>query len=106
MDVPGPLLGRVEGIGAKDLAVGGDDEGVVARDLVGYLRYAYGLAQRKLQGAREPRHGRRHLFAASAPAGVGLGDDEAHVVVGGSEPAQDGGGQVGCASEGYVQGTP
>src|SRR5829696_8447772 len=46
VDVPGALLGRKEGVGAKDLAVGGNDEGVVARDLVGYLRYAGGLAQR------------------------------------------------------------
>jgi hypothetical protein len=35
-----------------------------------------------------------------------LGDDEAHLVVGGYEAAQDGGGEVRCAGEGYLQGVP
>jgi hypothetical protein len=42
--------------------------------------------------------------AAPSFSGVGLGDDEAYLVVGGDEAAQDGGGEVGSACEGYLQG--
>ena len=104
MDVPGAFAGRVENVGAQYLAVGGDDEGVVRGYLPGDLRYAGGLAQGEVQGAGELRHGRRSRTAAPALAGVGLGDDEANLVVGGDEAAQNGGGEVGCAGEGYLQG--
>jgi hypothetical protein len=36
VNVPSALLGHVEDIGAENLAVGGDNEGVVARDLVAF----------------------------------------------------------------------
>ena len=54
--------------------------------------------------ARELGNGGRRGFAAPSPAGVGLGDDEAHLVLGGEEAAQDGGGELGGAGESYLQG--
>ena len=104
VDVPGAFAGRVQGIGAQYLAVGGDDEGVVRGYLPGHLGYAGGLAQGEVKGAGELRHGRRLRTAAPTFSGVGLGDDEAYLVVGGDEAAQDGGGEVGSACEGYLQG--
>ena len=104
MDVPGAFVGGVEGVWAQYLAVCGDDEGVVRGYLPGDLRYAGGLAQGEAKVAGELRHGRRLRPAAPAFAGIGLRDDEAHLVVGGDEAAQDGGGEIRGAGEGYLQG--
>ena len=104
MDVPGSVPCGVEGVWAQDLAVGGDDEGVVRGYLPGHLGHAGGLAQGEVKGAGELRHGCRLRTAAPTFPGVGLGDDEAHLVDGGDEAAQDCGGEVGSACEGYLQG--
>src|SRR5215212_4352706 len=104
VDVPGTFAGCVQSIGAQYLAVGGDDEGVVRRYLPGHLGHAGGLAQGEVKGAGELRHGRRLRTAAPTFPGVGLGDDEAYLVAGGDEAAQDCGGEVGSACEGYLQG--
>jgi hypothetical protein len=76
----------------------------VLRDLAGGFGDAGWLAEGEPEVACEVGHGGRRAFAAPATAGVGLGDDEAHFVVGGDEPAQDGGGEVGGTGESYLQG--
>ncbi len=104
MDVPGALFAGVEGVGAQYLAVGGDDQGVVVGDLLGDIRDAGWLAQGEPEVVCEAGDRRRPLFASPTPAGVGLGDDEARVVVGGGEGAKYRRGEIGRAGEGYSHG--
>jgi hypothetical protein len=102
VDVPGAQTSGVERLRAQDLAVGCDDEGVVIRDLRCDLRYSGRLAQGQPVVTREQGYGGRCLLAPAAPARVGLGDHQSHLVVGGDETTQDGGGEVGCAGESYL----
>jgi hypothetical protein len=97
--VPGAKRSRIEGVGAQDLTVRRDDEGVLGRDLVRDLADTGRLAQREARGEREfGDWSRRELSSPAAPA-VGLGDHEPHLVLRIYEAAQDGGGEGRGAGE-------
>ncbi len=62
------------------------------------------MEQGQPQVACEFGRGGRLSLATPTSARVGLGDNETHLVVGGDEAAQDGGGEIGGTGESYLQG--
>ena len=68
MDVPGALGSGVEGVGAQDLAEGGDNQGVVRGDLGRNLAYAGGLGQGQVLGTGQGRDWGCAGFAPPPPA--------------------------------------
>ena len=104
MDVPGALGGGVEGIGAKDLAVGGDDQGVVMGELVADFGDCGRLTQGEAIGVCELGNGCAGHAAPPAFPEIRLRDDEPHFVGGGDQASQD----LRCddrgTCEGYLQG--
>src|SRR5215210_591127 len=106
MDVPGTHAWGVEGIGTKDLAVGGDDQCVVT----GELGAEFGDPGRFKQGevVRECEFGDGGYCrpASSTTTRVGLRDNELYLVGGGEQAFQDGRREDRGTCEGYLQGVP
>jgi hypothetical protein len=78
--VPGAKWCCVEGVGAQDLTVSRDDEGVVSGDLVGNLPNAGRLAQREICRDGELGHGGPGESSSPAAPAVWLGDHKPYLV--------------------------
>lgn len=99
VDVPGTKRCCVEGVGAQDLAVGRDHEGVVGRDLPCNLTDTGRLTQREVCVQREFGDGGFEEFTPASLRAVGLGDHEPDLVIRGDQAAQDGSGEGRGSSE-------
>jgi hypothetical protein len=104
VDVPGALGGGVEGIGAKYLAEGGDDQGVVMGELVADLGDPGRLTQGEVIGVGELGDGCAGRAAPPAFPGIRLRDDEPHFVGRGDQTSQDLRREDRGTCEGYLQG--
>src|SRR5215210_7554597 len=106
MDVPGTHAWGVEGIGTKDLAVGGDDQCVVTGELVAEFGDPGRLKQGEVVRECEFGDGGYCRPASSTTTRVGLRDNELYLVGGGEQAFQDGRREDRGTCEGYLQGVP
>src|SRR5918993_5014686 len=106
MYVVGTLSGCEERIGAKDLAVGGDDQGVVGGEFVADLGDMGRLSQGKV--VRVGKSGDRSSYCLASPAfaRVWLRDHQSYLVGRGEKALQDCRREVRGACESYPQDVP
>ena len=80
MHVPGAKRGCVEAVGAQDLTVSCNDEGVMSGDLVRNLPDAERLAQREICRDGELGHGGRRESSSPAAPASWLRDNKPYLV--------------------------
>ena len=104
MDVPGAQCGGVEGIGTQDLAVGGDEKGVVKGEFVADFGDFGRLTEGEVVRSGEFCDRGAGGFASPTLPGIKLRDHQPDFVRRGDQTCQDSRREVWGACESYLQG--